>query len=238
MNPRKLSVTLVEPAYPVNLGHVARLMKNFGLVNLNLVRPRVDLAVATVYAAHGADVLEGARRTTLARVRKETDLMVATTAVRARKQSNVTRQATSPEAMARRLAAARSASIVIGRDTTGLTNSEIEMCDMTVVVETGSNYRTLNLSHAAAILLYVASRAMTGGRKMAERKTRQVFADRLAELAMASRMPRHKTAGVRARAIKLASSAELTERQLLMLSGIFRKATATIRKAQALDSKA
>ena len=59
--PRGVSVTLVEPRGPVNVGHVARLVRNFGVEKLYLVDPKVDLSVAAVYASHAAEVLDANR---------------------------------------------------------------------------------------------------------------------------------------------------------------------------------
>ncbi|MCP8316808.1 MAG: hypothetical protein H3Z51_08110 [archaeon] len=55
---RRLSVALVEPVYEVNVGHIARVMKNFGLEELLLINPKVDLIKARKFASHGVDILE------------------------------------------------------------------------------------------------------------------------------------------------------------------------------------
>ena len=62
---------------------------------LYLVDPRCDMRAASVYASHGADVLEDAEVVTLAKVRKTHDLLLATTAIRARRGANVSRTASS-----------------------------------------------------------------------------------------------------------------------------------------------
>jgi len=77
----RLSVTLVGPEYPINVGYTARLIKNFGLTRLYLVGPRFDRKVAAVYAAHGADILEHADVINFDELRRRHDLLVATTAV-------------------------------------------------------------------------------------------------------------------------------------------------------------
>jgi tRNA/rRNA methyltransferase len=79
-----LSVTVVGAEYPVNLGYIARLLKNFGVRRLYLVDPKVDMRAASVYASHGSDILEDAQVVTLGRVRKVHDFLLATTAIRAR----------------------------------------------------------------------------------------------------------------------------------------------------------
>src|SRR5439155_27136185 len=44
--------------------------------------------------------------------------------------------------------------IVFGREGTGLTNVELGHCDATLTIPAVSEYQTLNLSHAAAIVFY------------------------------------------------------------------------------------
>ncbi len=237
MIPEGLSVTLVEPHYPVNLGHTARLLKNFGVSRLYLVNPRVDMSVAAVYASHAVSVLDHAEITTLQEVRKEHDLLVATTAVRATKKSNEVRSMVKLERLRERLKASSSSSLVFGRDTTGLTNEEIGMCDVTTTIDTVPSYRALNLGHAVAILLYVVSRE--GGRKAPSqsRTARLVFAESFYELAVASRLQPHKVKNLREAGKRMAVASNLSDRQLQMMSGVFRKAVLKIGELQGLDSK-
>lgn len=237
MIPEGVSVTLVEPQGPVNVGHVARLLRNFGVKKLYLVEPRVDLSVAAVYASHASDVLDSAVVTTFDRVRMENDLLIATTAVKARKKSNVIRRTVSPDRLHGLLSSSRASSLVFGRDTTGLTNQEIGMCDATTTIETAPGYRALNIGHAAAITLYLASRAGGAKRSLQSRKAREVFAMSLFELGEASRAPRHKTATLFEAGKRIAASSALSDSQLQLLAGVFRKAVARIGDLQDLDSK-
>lgn len=237
MLPRGVSITLVEPRGPVNVGHVARLVQNFGVDRLYLVNPKVDLSVAAVYASHASGVLDGAIVTSFEKVRKEHDLLVATTAVRASKKSNIIRRTVGPDRLHEILSSSKTSSLVFGRDTTGLTNREIEMCDVTTTIETAPAYRALNIGHAAAIVLYLASRGGRGKRKAQGRRAREVFARSLYELAEASRLPKHKTGNLFEVAKRVAATSEMTDAQLNLLSGVFRKAFATLEKAQERGSK-
>lgn len=54
-----LSVVLVEPEGPVNIGMIARTMKNFGFSRLVLVNPNLT-EESYAYAAHAKDILENA----------------------------------------------------------------------------------------------------------------------------------------------------------------------------------
>lgn len=231
MIPKGFSVTVVEPQYPVNLGHIARLVKNFGVGRLCLVHPKVDMSVALIYASHAADVLENAEVVSLSQLRKSNDLLVATTAIDAKRKSNAIRQSVKPEEAARYLRSVPTASLVLGRDTTGLTNDEIKTCDMTTVVETGSRYKTLNVSHAAAILLYLVSRDVEVFRT-SSRVAREVFAESLYDLAVASRVPSHRLRNMQEMGKRLAASSRLRDEQLMLMSGVFRKAIGTIGNLQ------
>jgi len=106
----KLSVTLVGSEYPINVGYTARLLKNFGVRKLYLIEPNFDRRVASVYAAHGSDVLDGAEETDFDVLRARHDLLVGTTAVTAIRRANVSRLSVSPEEMAGYVASSRSAS--------------------------------------------------------------------------------------------------------------------------------
>jgi TrmH family RNA methyltransferase len=237
MVPEGVSVTLVEPHYPVNVGHTARLMRNFAIEKLYLVNPRVDISAAAVYASHAADVLDGAEVVSLKRVRQENELLVATTAVRATKKSNVIRRTVRPEGVRELLEASASSSLVFGRDTTGLTNEEIGMCDVTTTIDTSPSYRALNLGHAVAIMLYAVSRGRRRRPPAQGRVARQIFADRFYELALASRLQPHKVRNLREEGKRIAATSGLSDRQLQMLGGVFKKAATRIAELQGLDSK-
>ena len=129
------------------------------------------------------------------RVRKTHDLLLATTAIRARRGANVSRTTVKPEEAVSRLMDAESASVIFGRDTTGLTNEELALCDLVTTVETRTEYRTLNVSHSVAILLYLASGAWsrraaprTLAASRASRERREAFSRYAYRLAIASGM--------------------------------------------------
>jgi len=235
--PRGVSVTLVEPRGPVNVGHVARLVQNFEVEKLYLVEPKVDLSVAAIYASHAADVLDHAIVTSFGKVRRENELLVATTAVRASKKSNVIRRVVGPDRLHGILSSAKSSSLVFGRDTTGLTNEEVRACDVTLTIDTSPTYKALNIGHAAAIVLYIASRGSQVRKGMQGRVAREVFARSFYELAEASRLPGHKTQNLFEVAKRIAASSGIADAQLNLLSGVFRRAVTTIKESQERGSK-
>lgn len=229
-------MTLVEPQGPVNVGHVARLVRNFGAEKLYLVGPKVDMSVASVYASHASDVLDRAVVTSFAKVREENELLVATSAVRASSGANFARRTVTPARLHSILSSAKTSSLVFGRDTTGLTREEIVACDVTTTIEASARYRALNIANAAAIVLYLASRGeMKPGRQ--SREAREVFARSLSELGKAAKEPRHRAARLFDVGKRLAASSSLTDSQLNFLTGAMRKALARIDELQERDSK-
>ena len=155
-----VGVALVEPQYHVSAGHVARLMKNFDLSQLYLIKPAFDQEEAKRYSMHGSDVLASAKVVTLAQLRKKFDILVGTTAIRATSKLNILREPVSPEQLAAIVheSGGRDFCIVLGREASGLNNRELGMCDLVAIIDTKTDYRTLNIAHALAILLYQISR--------------------------------------------------------------------------------
>ena len=237
MIPEGVSVTLVEPKYPVNVGHVARLLKNFRVKKLYLVKPTVDMSVAAIYASHAVDVLDDAEVTTFDRVRDENELLIATTAVRATRKSNLVRRMVAPEGVRPLLMSAKTSSLVFGRESTGLNTAELEKCDATTTIDTAKEYRALSIGHAVAIVLYLASRKDSPSARRQTRVAREVFARSLFELGGAARYPERKVENLFLAAKKLAAASNLTDEQLHLMTGVFRKAVATIEESQDKDSK-
>ncbi|MEO9321721.1 MAG: TrmH family RNA methyltransferase [Nitrososphaera sp.] len=158
-----LSIALVEPQYPVNVGHVARLMKNFGLRRLYLVNPSFDSDEAVKYSTHGKQILSNAERlNSVGQLKKRCDLLLGTTAIYATSRLNVLRARTSPEQCALMVSnlvqSKRRVCLLLGREASGLNNAELALCDIVTSIETGTRYRTMNIAHALAILLYEISK--------------------------------------------------------------------------------
>ena len=159
-------VVLVEPQNSGNVGSVARAMKNFGLRHLHLVNPKCRYLnqEAIGRAKHAAEILRKAK------VLKKFDLggfhtSIATTAALGT-DSNVARIPLAPERLVKKFhGTSGKIALVFGRDSTGLTNSEILKCDFVVTIPASVKYRALNISHAAAIIFYEISKR-SGMRKI------------------------------------------------------------------------
>lgn len=236
MVPNGLTITLVQPHYPVNLGHIARLAKNFGVSKLYLIDPKVDISTALVYASHAADVLYNAERIDFNELRKRHELLIATTARRAYNERNVIRACIRPEKVVHYVHSTRSSSLVFGRDTIGLTNEEIRLCDFVTTIDTGTSYRTLNVSHAAAILLYLISTNRSERFRTPSRILREVFVENLCQLANASGLAEYKVRKLSVMAKRIAINSRMSEKEMSLIVGILRKATFMLKKTRDHES--
>jgi tRNA/rRNA methyltransferase len=152
-----IAVAIVEPKLYINVGYVARIMKNFGIVRLRLIDPSYDVEKANWYAMHGRDILDSATITNLNELRKCSKLLVGTTALKGSTRLNVLRDTITADKLAELVNAipkGEDVSIILGREASGLKNRELEVCDLVVAIETGTSYRTMNISHALGIILY------------------------------------------------------------------------------------
>lgn len=150
-----ISFVLVEPKQPGNIGSVARAMRNMGLKNLTLVNPADHKSGdARKMAVGSGDILYGARVCdSLQEALADVSLAAATTH-RQRRHDHVL---VGPQELARRvlsLPEGHRAAIVFGREEHGLTNDEIQLCQMAAKIPSAATYPSLNLSQAALIIGY------------------------------------------------------------------------------------
>ncbi len=153
-----LTVVLVEPETPGNIGSVARVMKNFGMGRLVLVNPKCNPLDGEAYgrAMHASDVLKSAKVVKAFGSLRKFDYVVGTTSALGT-DYNVVRSPISPAQLSFQLrgkSGKAGIALVFGREGTGLTTKEIAACDVLVTIPSSKKYPALNLSHAVAIVLY------------------------------------------------------------------------------------
>ena len=150
----QLAVVLVEPSGPLNVGSVARLCANFEVGELRLVAPRCDHLgeEARRMAVHGGWLLEQARLfPSLSAALADCCRVVATSGRRAGEPLPLQ----APEPALRWLAQARGpCALVFGREDRGLSNDELLQAGQLLTLGSGDAYTSLNLSHAAALVLH------------------------------------------------------------------------------------
>ena len=149
-------IVFVECETPGNIGFLARTMANFGLKNLILINPPKLTNEAYYQATHGKYIVENAKIfKTLDEFyqSQRIDFKVASTGM-AGGSYNLSRIPIRPEELGKSLNASNKIAILFGREGNGLTNSEIDDCDICVSIPTDPTYPIMNISHAAAIIFY------------------------------------------------------------------------------------
>ena len=148
-----ISVILIKPTRPGNIGAIARSMKNFDLKDLILINPqcRID-DEAQKRAMHAKDILKKAKIKPLSYL-KQFHTVIATTS-KIGTDYNIPRSPISPEQLAKKVQINKKIAILFGTEDRGLTNKELKLADFIVAIPTSKKYPALNLSHAATIIFY------------------------------------------------------------------------------------
>jgi tRNA (cytidine32/uridine32-2'-O)-methyltransferase len=162
----RVRIVLVGTQHPGNIGSAARAMKTMGLSRLVLVAPsRFPHAEADALAAGADDVLAAATvHEDLAEALADCSLVLGCTA---RSRRVALAEQPPREAALRMLDAARSGgevALVFGRERTGLTNDELQLCHGAVHIPANPEYSSLNLAAAVQVMSYELRMAMLGAR--------------------------------------------------------------------------
>jgi tRNA/rRNA methyltransferase/tRNA (cytidine32/uridine32-2'-O)-methyltransferase len=153
-------IILCRASEPGNVGAVCRVMKNMGLSQLRMVTPDpLDETPLLARVVHAEDVWRTARFfDTLADAAADCSLVVGTTRRRGRKRKGVTLE---PRALMSWLAprlencsAAAPLALVFGNERTGLTDDELNFCNVASHIPVSDAFPSLNLSHAVQIYAY------------------------------------------------------------------------------------
>lgn len=159
-----IRIVLVNTSHPGNIGAVARAMKNMGLSQLVLVEPRkFPHDEATWRAASATDVLTAARVCgTLEEAVADCGLVVGTSA----RGRRIPWPLLDPRRCAERAygeAGTHPVALVFGREDRGLTNEELQLCNLHVNIPANEAYSSLNLAMAVQVLCYELRMAHLGG---------------------------------------------------------------------------
>ena len=157
-----IRIVLSHTSHPGNIGSAARAMKTMGLRDMRLVQPKLfPDPVAVAMSAGSTDVLDAAQVTTdLASALQGATLVVGCTA-RRRDLSHkmVSARELAPILMAQ--AQLNPVALVFGTEMSGLTNAELEQCQLLVSIPANPDYSSLNLASAVQILCYELRCAIT-----------------------------------------------------------------------------
>jgi tRNA/rRNA methyltransferase len=151
----QIRIILVEPAGPMNVGSIARVMKNFGLHHLVLVNPQCNPLSneALQMAVHAKDILVASVSVaTLPQALQGCTRAIATTARIRTWDSPLDNPLTALPWLLEK--PEQPAAIIFGREDRGLSNEELNYAQRFVRIPTSPNYSSLNLATAVAICCY------------------------------------------------------------------------------------
>ena len=238
-----LDVVLVRPKEDGNVGAVARLARNYGAARLVIVRPRASLGPEARRRAMGGIALlkDALLVDSFDAGIAEADLVVGTTDLATGRSTAYLRRAMLPERLGELIhPLVGRVALVFGPEDNGLDKDQLARCDVLVHIPARREFPTLNLSHAAAIVLYAVHRAH--GSEDAEStpapevvplngREKEIFLDRLAEMAAKTGYPRHKRRGLNLMFRRIYGRATPTEAEYRMLLGFLKRVQRRLEKA-------
>lgn len=150
-----LVVVLVDPENPGNVGFVTRALANFGVQELRVVGEDIrEDQYAQMFSVRAHHILDNAQfYEELDSALEDIDAAWAATARTGRNHS-VTRAAVPITELPDPNSIPAKVALVFGRESTGLFNDEVELCDLAFTIPASKEYPSLNLSHAVSITLY------------------------------------------------------------------------------------
>lgn len=150
-----IRIVLVGTTHPGNIGAVARAMKNMGLSDLALVRPKKFPHPDAIARASGAtDILNNAKVVkTLADALKDC-VYVAGTSARSRTIGWPTMEPRECAARMLKESEVGKVACVFGPEKTGLHNDDLDLCHTLLTIPTNPDFSSLNLAMAVQVLTY------------------------------------------------------------------------------------
>lgn len=234
MSLNRIRIVLVQPSHGGNIGGCARAMKNMGLTRLVLVAPEdFPGAEASARAAGADDVLAQAQVcTTLDEAIADCHLVIGASA----RERRIAWPTLAPDETARKVVAAagQEVAVLFGRERTGLTNDELDRCQILVNIPANPEFSSLNLACAVQLIAYeIRCAAVTGdvatstnaaemlGEPLATSAELQRFYQHLDQVMVASGFLDPKNPRLLTRRVtRLFNRVEMTSNEVKILRGI------------------
>ncbi len=165
----QLSIVLVEPQSPGNIGMVCRAMANFGVSDLRLVNPCQYLHPEARKFAVAANHLLGQARVfaDLPSAIADLHVAVATTRRSGRLRGELLDIGEVP-ALHRTLPSGGRMGLVFGREDAGLTSDEVAQCSHAATIATSAEVGSINLSQAVLLFVHELARQSPSSQVMTE----------------------------------------------------------------------
>lgn len=146
---------MVGTTHPGNIGAAARAMHNMCISRLTLVEPQCPIGEIAYARASGANVVLDNRETcdNLAQAVADCNYVIATSA----RHRSLAWPELDPESLAEKLSSMNESdrvALVFGREHSGLSNDELQLCNYMVSIPTNPQFSSLNLASAIQVLCY------------------------------------------------------------------------------------
>jgi tRNA C32,U32 (ribose-2'-O)-methylase TrmJ len=120
-----------------------------------------------------------------------------------------------------------------------MTNTELAICNLVCIIETKTRYRTMNVAHALAILLYEISRRQPAARKvrgkksvdLASKKDIALLLGYVEKFADAGNFDSHKKPLLDAAVKKMVAKSLPTTKDVMLLVSLIRKGLLAIERS-------
>lgn len=157
----QFSFLLVEPGVPSNIGASARALKTMGFNSLHLVNPCNYLNNEAKWLAHGSDdILENAKVfKSFDEAVLNYDFLIGTTSNKKRAAKHDYHAIDQlHDIIKNKKKSINHVGVVFGKEESGLSNQEIEKCDIVSYIPLATEYPSLNLSQAVMLYAYQFSK--------------------------------------------------------------------------------
>ena len=155
MKLQNIKIVMVGTTHPGNIGAAARAMNNMCIGDLSLVDPQCPIGETAYARASGANAILDERKICgdLGQAIEDCNLVVAASA----RRRSLPWPELSPTELAAKLESmddSNHVALVFGREHSGLTNEEIQLCNQMVCIPANPEFSSLNLASAIQVLCY------------------------------------------------------------------------------------
>ena len=222
-----MRIVLVEPLIAGNVGAVARIMANFGIDDLALVKGCEITGDGFARSKSGRPILEKLQRfETMQEALADCDIAIATSGIKPEGDKRWFRAPQNVKKINKLIDSRNKPALVFGRENYGLYKDELALCETTITIPTNSDYPVLNLSHAVGIVLYEINRKIKvkepKRRKSVSQEEFERLVDRIMEMLDDSSYPKRKLARSKTTLRRLISRGKPDEGEYENLMGIFK----------------
>lgn len=154
MNLNNIVIVLDHPDESRNIGAACRAMANNDVKDLRIVGKKSDYDIEHIHvlAIHAAYIFENAKfYDSIAQATSDCVICAGTTRRRGKKRGKLFL----PEEFAQKAGETNGkVAVIFGNERTGLTDDQLNMCNVGVTIPSSDDFGSLNLSHAVQIMCY------------------------------------------------------------------------------------